>query len=244
LVVEESVLRTSLRPGMLEAVAYNESHRRPGVKLFEIGHVYPPGSGELPDEYEALCVVLAGADAAAAMSVWREVSAALGVGARIDQTRVPAGLHATRSAVLQSGKEPTGAVGEVDPVVLERFSVGERVAILELNLDEVLGREPKPALWKPVSRMPSSDLDLAFVLADDVPAERLEKAIRQGAGDLLDDVRLFDVFRGESLGEARRSLAYRLRLQAADRNLTDADIADVRRSVVSATAKLGAELRG
>jgi phenylalanyl-tRNA synthetase beta chain len=244
LVVEESVLRTSLRPGMLEAVAFNESHRRPGVKLFEIGHVYPPGSGELPDEYEALCVVLAGEDATAAMAVWREVSVALGVGARIDQTRVPAGLHATRSAVLQAGKEPTGAVGEVDPVVLERFSVGERVAILELDLDEVLGREPKPAQWKPVSRMPSSDLDLAFVLSDEVPAEKLEKAIRQGAGTLLDDIRLFDVFRGASLGEGRRSLAYRLRLQAPDRNLTDGDIADVRRSVVTATAKLGAELRG
>ena len=244
LVVEESVLRTSLRPGLLESIAFNESHRRPGVRLFEIGHVYPPGSGDLPDEYEALCVVLAGHDATAAMAVWREVSSALGVGARIDQGRVPAGLHATRSAVLQAGKEPTGAVGEVDPAVLERFEVAERVAILELNLDEVLRREPKPTQWKPVSRMPSSDLDLAFVLPEDVPAEKLEKAIRQGAGKLLDDIRLFDVFRGESLGSDRRSLAYRLRLQAADRNLTDGDIADVRRSVVAATAKLGAELRG
>jgi len=244
LVVEESVLRTSLRPGMLEAVAFNESHRRPGVKLFEVGHVYPPGSGELPDEYEALCVVLAGEDATAAMAVWREVSAALGVGARIDQNRVPAGLHATRSAVLQAGKEPTGAVGEVDPGVLRRFGVSERVAILELNLDEVLTREPKPAQWKPVSRLPSSDLDLAFVLGEDVPAEKLEKAIRQGAGRLLVDIDLFDVFRGPSLGDGRRSLAYRLRLQAADRNLDDGDIADVRRTVVAATAKLGAELRG
>jgi phenylalanyl-tRNA synthetase beta chain len=244
LVVEESVLRTSLRPGLLEAVAFNESHRRPGVRLFEIGHVYPPGTGELPDEYEALCVVLAGEDATAAMAVWREISSALGVGARIDQARVPAGLHATRSAVLQAGKEPTGAVGEVDPAVLERFEVTERVAILELNLDELLPREPKPPQWQPVSRMPSSDLDLAFVLPDDVPAEKLERAVRQGAGSLLDDIRLFDVYRGDALGEGRRSLAYRLRLQAADRNLTDADIADVRRSVVTATAKLGAELRG
>ena len=63
LVAEESVLRTSLRPGLLHAIAFNESHRRPGVALFEIGHVYPPGDGELPDEYEALCVVLAGRDA-------------------------------------------------------------------------------------------------------------------------------------------------------------------------------------
>lgn len=244
LVVEESVLRTSLRPGLLEAIAFNESHRRPGVALFEIGHVYPPGSGELPDEYEALCVVLAGEEAPAAMAVWREISAAMGVGARIDQRRVPPGLHLTRSAVLQAGKEPTGAVGEVDPSVLQRFEVSERVAILELNLDEVLGREPKPATWSPVSRMPSSDLDLAFVLPEDVPAEKLEKAIRQGAGALLDDIRLFDVYRGDALGDDRRSLAYRLRLQAPDRNLTDADIADVRRSVQAATTKLGAELRG
>ena len=244
LVVEESVLRTSLRPGLLESIAFNESHRRPGVALFEIGHVYPPGSGDLPDEYEALCVVLAGKEAPAAMAVWREVSAAMGVGARIDQGRVPAGLHPTRSAVLQAGKEPTGAVGEVDPAVLQRFDVAERVAILELNLDEVLDRRPKPVTWSPVSRMPSSDLDLAFVLPEDIPAEKLEKAIRQGAGTLLDDIRLFDVYRGDSLGDDRRSLAYRLRLQAPDRNLTDGDIADIRRSVETATTKLGAELRG
>jgi len=244
LVVEESVLRTSLRPGLLRAIAYNESHRATGVRLFEIGHVYPPGTGELPDEYEALCVVLAGQEAPAAMAVWREVAAALGVGARIDQGRVPPGLHATRSATLQAGKDPTGAVGEVDPAVLERFDVSERVAILELNLDEILGREPKPAVWKPVSKYPSSDLDLAFVTPDSVPAERLEKAIRQGAGNLLVALELFDVFRGPSLGDDRRSLAYRLRLQAPDRNLTDADVADVRRAAVAAAAKLDAELRG
>ena len=244
LVVEESVLRTSLRPGLLRALAFNESHRAVGVHLFEIGRVYPPGTGELPDEHEALCVVLAGQEAPAAVRVWREIAAALGIGARIDQTRVPAGLHATRSATLQAGKEPIGAVGEVDPGVLSRFEVSERVATLELDLDQVLPREPRPATWKPVSRYPSSDLDLAFVTPESVPAERVEKAIRQGAGALLVDLTLFDVFRGESLGRDRRSLAYRLRLQAPDRNLTDADIAEVRRAAVAAAAKLGAELRG
>jgi phenylalanyl-tRNA synthetase beta chain len=244
LVDEESVLRTSLRPGLLQSVAFNESHRRTGAQLFEIGHVYPPGAGELPDEYEALCVVLAGEEAPAAMGVWREIAAALGVGARVDQGRVPAGLHATRSATLQAGKNPAGAVGEVDPGVLQRFGVSERVAIVELNLDEVLGREPKPATWKPVSRHPSSDFDLAFVVADEVPAERVEKAIRQAAGNLLAAIDLFDVFRGGAIGVRRRSLAYRLRLQAADRNLTDQDIAEVRRAAVAGVAKLGGELRG
>jgi phenylalanyl-tRNA synthetase beta chain len=244
LVAEESVLRPSLRPGLLRAVAFNESHRRPGVSLFEIGHVYEPGSGELPEEYEALGVVLAGREAPAAVAVWREVAAAMGVGARVDQTRLPPGLHATRSATLVAGRDAIGAVGEIAPEVLATLDIDERVAVLELDLRPVLGQEPKPARWKPTSRFPSSDLDLAFLLPDDVPAERLDKAIRQGAGPLLIDLELFDVYRGQGVGEGRRSLAFRLRLQAPDRNLTDADVADVRAKATAAAGKLGAELRG
>ncbi len=243
LVAEESVLRTSLRPGLLEAISYNESHRRTGVALFEIGHVYPPAEGELPGEYEALTVVLAGREAPSAMAVWRELAVALGAGARIDQSKVPAGLHATRSATLQAGKDPLGAVGEVAPDVLAAFDVAERVAILELDLDQILDREPKPTQWKPTSRYPSSDLDLSFVVAESIPAERVEKAVRQGAGKLLVDLELFDVYRGERTAEGTRSIAYRLRLQAPDRSLTDADIADVRRGVETAATKLGAQLR-
>jgi phenylalanyl-tRNA synthetase beta chain len=243
LVTEESVLRTSLRPGLLQAIAYNESHRQTGVRLFEIGHVYPPAAGELPGEYEALCVVLAGQEAPAAMAVWREVAAALGIGARVDQSAVPPGLHATRSATLTAGRDVIGAVGEIDPGVLETFGIAERVAMLELRLDEVLAREPRPATWRPISKFPSSDLDLAFVLDESVPAERLDKALRQAVGDLLVDIDLFDVYRGPVIGDGRRSLAYRLRLQAPDRNLTDADVASVRERCAAAAGKLGAQLR-
>ncbi|MDG1695787.1 MAG: phenylalanine--tRNA ligase subunit beta, partial [Ilumatobacter sp.] len=243
LVMEESVLRTSLRPGLLEALAFNESHRRTGVRLYEIGHVYPPSDGKLPAEYEALTVVLAGEEAPAAVAVWRELVNTLGAGARVDQSRAPAGLHPTRTATLQAGKDPLGAVGEVAPDVLAAFDVHERVAILELDLDQLLGREPKPTQWKATSRQPSSDLDLAFALPNDIPAEKLDKAIRQAAGKLLVDMSLFDVYRGAGVADGSRSLAYRLRLQAIDRSLTDADIADVRRGVETATIKLGAELR-
>ncbi len=156
---------------------------------------------------------------------------------------MPAGLHATRSATLQAGRDPLGAVGEIAPEVLDAFEVTERVAIVELNLDEILDREPKPTQWKPTSRYPSSDLDLSFVVPDDIPAERVEKAVRQGAGNLLVDVDLFDVYRGERVAAGTRSLAYRVRLQATDRSLTDADIADVRRGVETAATKLGAQLR-
>lgn len=243
LVAEESVLRTSLRPGLLSAVAFNESHRRPGVALYEIGHVYPPGEGPLPDEYEALAVVLAGQEAPAAVAMWREIAAALGVGARLDQTRVPDGLHPTRSATLSVGRDVLGAVGEVHPDVLDAYGISERVALLELHLGLVLPREPKPAQWRPTSRFPSSDIDLAFVTPDSVPAERIDKALRQAAGSLLVDLELFDVYRGPGVEPGARSLAFRLRLQALDRTLTDADVADVRRACIAAAAKAGAVLR-
>lgn len=243
LVADESVLRTSLRPGLLKAVAFNESHRRPGVSLFEIGRVYPPGDGELPDEYESLGVVMAGREAPEAIRIWREIATALGLGARIDQGRVPPGLHPTRSATLVAGRDAIGVVGEVAPEVLAALDIDERVAVLEVDL-RALEREPKVAAWKPTSRHPSSDLDLAFVLPEDVPAEKLDKAIRQAAGNLLVGLELFDVFRGESLGEGGRSLAYRLRLQAPDRNLTDQDIATVRDQVTAGAAKLHATRRG
>ncbi len=242
LVSDESVLRTSLRPGLIGAIAFNESHRRTGARLFEIGHVYPPGDGDLPAEYEALTVVLAGSAAPEAMAVWREITAVLGGGARIDQGRVPSGLHATRSATLQAGKLPLGAVGEVAPDVLAAFGVTERVAILELDLDQFLAREPKPAQWKPTSRYPSSDLDLSFRLDDAVPAEQLERAVRQGAGKYLVDLDLFDNYRNPDV-TGSRSLGYRLRLQASDRSLTDADIAEIRRGIEAAATKSGAELR-
>lgn len=243
LVAGEDVLRTSLRPGLLRAVEYNASHRRPGVSLFETGRVFPPGPGELPAEHEVLGVVLAGREAPAALAVWREIAAALGVGARVDQDDVPAGLHPTRSATLVAGRDRIGAVGEAAPDVLEAFGVAERVAVLEVDLTVVLAVEPRPARWRPTSRYPSSDLDLAFTLPEEVPAERLDNAIRQGAGSLLVGLDLFDVYRGANVAAGRRSLAFRLRLQADDRTLADADTARVVAGVAKAAAKLGAELR-
>jgi len=243
LVVGDDVLRTSLRPGLLKSIEFNESHRRPGVSLFEVGHVYPPSGGDLPAEYEALAVVLAGADATAAMVIWRELATAMGWGARVDQATVPGGLHPTRSATLSLGKDTVGAVGEIHPDVLDAYGITERVAVLELHLGVLLANEPKVPQWKATSRFPSSDIDLAFSVPDSVTAEKVEKAIRQGAGNTLVDLSLFDVYRGFGVPDGQRSLAYRLRLQSTDRTLTDADVAQTRDKVIAGVAKLGAALR-
>ena len=111
----------------------------------------------------------------------------MGFGARVDQSKPPPGVYLTRSATL-SLAAPNWRVGEVHPDVLDAYGVVERVAVLELNLSSVLTVDEKVAVWKPTSRFPSSDLDLAFVTPDSVIAEKVEKAIKQAAGSLLVDL--------------------------------------------------------
>ena len=243
LVAEEAVLRTSLRPGLLGSVRYNQSHRAPRIGLWEIGHVYPRGTGVLPDESEQLGVVVAGGDAALALSQWAALCDALGVGAQLDQSRVPAGLHPTRSASLTRGKKVVGVVGEVDPVVLDALGIEGRVSILEVDLTTVLNEDPKPAQARDINRFPSSDIDMAFVLADDVPAQNLQRALRQAAGKRLVSIDLFDTYRGPGVAEGARSLAFRMRLQESGGTLTDAAIAEVQEACRVAAEKAGARLR-
>ena len=248
LVAEQSVLRTSLLPGLVGAVAYNWSHRNHGVRLFEIGHTFnraaDPATG-LPDEREVCGAVLAGLDATDAVSLWRVVAEVLGFETvRIENTERP-GLHPTRAARLLLGDLAVGALGEVDPGVLDAHGIGERVAYLEIDLDTLLAEAHGGATYRPFSLYPSSDIDLAFEVAEAVPAATVEEVIRAAGGDLLWSVRLFDVYRGSGVTDGHRSLAYGLRLQAADRTLTEADVAQVRTAVIDAVQQsLPATLRG
>ena len=246
LVAEESVMRASLRPGLLATLAYNASHRMSGLGIFEVGHVYrqPDQLQPLPDEREYLAVALAGRDATDAVGVWSALADAL---AARDYTLVaddPAGLHPTRTARIDVAGVVVGHVGEVDPGVLAAFDVPERVAWLEVDLETLLGLPHGEKPYGSVSRYPSSDIDLAFEVDDDVPAAEVEQRLRGAAGDLLVDLSLFDVFRGAPVGEGRRSLAFTLRFQADDRTLTDSEVSQVRQACIDAVeGNLPANLR-
>ena len=96
-----------------------------------------------------------------------------------------------------------------------------------------------------MSRFPSSDVDLAFVVADSVPAAAVEATLRRAAGELCESVELFDVYRGAGLSQGSRSLAYRLRFCALDRTLTDAEVAELRaRCIEAVESEFQATLRG
>jgi phenylalanyl-tRNA synthetase beta chain len=227
---------------MLHAVAFNVAHRADNISLFELGHVYPAGAGELPDEHEQLCIMAVGVDASVAVDWWTQIVAVFGVGAQLDQSRVPVGYHATRSATLARGKQIVGYVGEIDRLVLAAHGIDERVACLEINATLLLAESPKVPVAKPVSRFPASDFDLAFSAPTRVTAAALQRAVKQAAGALAEDVTLFDVFR-KAASDDVRSLAYRVRLRAADRTLTDAEVATARAACIAAAEKLGCHLR-
>lgn len=246
MVVEESLLRTSLRPGLLRALAYNESHRNLGVGLFELGHVYrrPQTEARLPDEREVLTAMRAGVDAMAAASWWRDLAHALAVaGVVLSATEQP-GMHPTRTAALVGSEGAVlGYVGEIDPAVLEACAISQRVAVLEVDLLALLSRPHGAVQYRRVSRYPSSDLDLAFAVAEAVPAAEVTAALAAAGGALVAAPELFDVYRGQGMAEGTRGLAYRLRLQAPDRTLTDADVAEVRSACIAAAQRVGATLR-
>ena len=255
LVVEESLLRTSLRPGMLKAIAFNVSHRANNISLYELGHVYrarvgtdvkshgkAPSAHDLPDETEQLCIMAVGVDASAAVGWWSEITAVFGVGAQVDQSRVPSGYHPTRSATLTRGKQVVGFVGEIDRVILANHGIDERVACLEVDASVLLGESPKVPVAKSVSRFPSSDFDVAFTAPAQVTSAALQRAIKQAAGSLAEEVSLFDVFR-KNASDATRSLAYRIRLRAPDRTLTDSEVSSTRSACIAAAEKLGCSLR-
>jgi phenylalanyl-tRNA synthetase beta chain len=157
------------------------------------------------------------------------------------------GLHPARSALLEvAGADLVlGAVGEIDPDVMAAFGLPhQRIGWLEIDMAVLSGAPRRPELAQPVSRYPSSDVDLAFTVDEIVPACRVEAILREAGTELCESVELFDVYRGPGVEESKRSLAYRVRFCALDRTLTDSEVAELRRRCIDAVqSALPATLR-
>jgi phenylalanyl-tRNA synthetase beta chain len=255
---EESILRPSLLPGLLRAVAYNAAHGAPDVALFENGTVFaPPHPGEpLPRETRALAFARSHEarrvphepnrpvdvyDATAAL-------AALAQELRVADLRLEAatvdGFHPTRAARVLVDGNSIGHVGEVAGSVIDALALVGPVVACEIDVDALLAGVRADRVARPVSRFPASSVDLAFVVGDQVPAATIEAALVGAGGELLEHVALFDVFRSESLGAGKVSLAFALRFRALDRTLTDEEVSALRRQCIDAVvSKHGAELR-
>ncbi|MEW6399936.1 MAG: phenylalanine--tRNA ligase subunit beta, partial [Bacillota bacterium] len=258
--VEWSVLRTSLVPGLLGCLAHNQAHRVTRAGLFEIAAVYLPG--ELPPrELPAERLYVAGAtygpwweshwsggapetDYFHMKGVVEYLLDVLGV-RQVEYT--PAGepyLHPGRQARLTAGGHLLGVVGELHPRAARVHQLEGRVALFELDFTTLLALAGEERLYRPLPRFPAVTRDVAFMLADHIPAARAEEVIRLAGGPLLESVRLFDVYRGEGILPGHRSLGYSLTYRSPEQTLTDREVDEIHAEVRHALeVDLGATLR-
>ncbi len=151
--------------------------------------------------------------------------------------------HPGRCAEVLVGDTVVGHAGQLHPAMVERSSLPKGTCAIELNLDAIPIVEAFPA--PRVSPFPAVFQDVSLVVPAHVPAQAVADAVREGAGELLEDLRLFDVFTGPQVGEDRKSLTFALRFRAPDRTLTEDDASAARDAAVRCAAeRFGAELRG
>jgi phenylalanyl-tRNA synthetase beta chain len=255
---EESVLRPAVLPGLLRAVAFNASHGEPDVALFELGTVFAPPQPGAPLPTERLHVAIVRAhqirrmphepdrvvDAYDLTAVLHAVMGELRIADwRLEAAAVP-GLHPGRAARVVVDGAAIGAIGEVAPGVLTALDLPAPVVAAELDVDALLAAVRTERRAPVISRFPASSVDLALVVDEVVPSGEVRATLVRAGGSLLEEARLFDVFRSDALGAGKVSLAFSLRFRAPDRTLTDDEVGALRRAAIDATAAAhGAELR-
>jgi phenylalanyl-tRNA synthetase beta chain len=154
-------------------------------------------------------------------------------------------LHPGRSAGILAGDErKLGWIGEVHPMVMADWDLSGTCAAFEIDFDLLAEVVPDARHYEEISPFPAVIQDIAVVVDDDVLAGMVQEAVAEGGGDLLERVTLFDEYRGEQVGEGKKSLALRLEFRAPDRTLTDEEVAERRAAIERELEELGGRLRG
>ena len=229
---DQAVLRQTLLHGLVEAAARNVSVGNERIGLFEIARVYLPRGEELPEEQPHVGGIVEGGFAAV-KGVVESLYRALKVELNIERETRPF-LYPGRAARVDEGW-----LGELHPSVLEGAW-----GVFELDLEALLAASRDPIQYEDVITYPAVKQDLAFAVDEAVAAGDLIAAAREAAGPELRELRVFDVYRGEQVGEGKKSIALAAAFQSQERTLSDDDAAAIRERIVAALAeRFGAELR-
>ncbi len=254
---EKSVLRRSLLSSLLDALERNVRLRE-GLALFEVGPVFEPAGEELPDEIARLAIAMTGTRGEIAWDVKESptmdffdlkgrvellLSGLRLSGVSYTPTDSVPYLHPGKAAEVQVKGKTVGVFGELHPLVKDKYEF-EDAPVLVAEFDLAALRELKSEYEvEIVPDVPPVLEDIALILDERIPAAQVEALIRQTGGEVLTDVRLFDVYRGEQIGFGKKSLAYSLTYQA-EKTLTDKEAASIRNKIVRRLEhELGAKLR-
>ncbi len=225
---DTAVMRPTLVPDMLRTLAFNMNHSTEAVGLYEMAAVFDDhrrtGEG-LPTEEQMLCLGAYGPEVNF-FTVRGAVEAILRM-ADISCEVIAGGdayYHPGRVARLTKGGVVYAQVGEVHPQVWEAFDMPKRAVVAEVNFHQILAECKPMGEIKPLPRFPGMTRDLALVMNETVAVGPLMAEMKRAAGNLLESISLFDVYRGLQLGAGKKSVAFSLAFRAADRTLTDAEV--------------------
>jgi phenylalanyl-tRNA synthetase beta chain len=268
---DHSVLRTAVVGSLLDAARYNRAHGAERIALGESGRIYlrqgdSPHEGVLAGKFEGnrpapayepwrLACIASGplwpddwrgtsmdAEFYSVKGVLEALAARLGVSVEVAPGEEPF-LHPGRAGRVLVAGEDVGWVGELHPLICRKWDL-DGAAGFELDLAPLVSASPfGRESYEDVISYPAVHQDVAVVVDEDVPAAEVIAAVLEGGGELLRSAGVFDLYRGEQLGEGRKSLALRLTFRAADRTLTDEEVAERRRAIEDAVQKIGGSLR-
>ncbi len=244
---DTSVMRTTVLPSMLDVLARNYNNRNESAKLFEISNEYiPNGEDTLPDENQMVTMGMYGdkCDFFTLKGVVEELLYACGV----DDYDVQAvtddpTFHPGRTAeILVDGKR-IALLGEAHPTVLSNYEIGTKAYLAQVDFALLLQVGNTDRKYHQLPRFPASNRDLAFVCDADLPVLKLEKMIAAAVGKILENIALFDVYVGAQIPEGMKSVAFSIRMRAADRTLTDEEADAAMQRAINALKEIGIELR-
>ena len=244
---DTSIMRTTGLPSMLDTLARNYNNRNPEAWLYEISSEYLPREGEdLPEEKAVLMVGCYGgeADFFTLKGTVESLLSRLNL-PRADYTAVSThpSYHPGRYAVLTVGDTEIGSVGEIHPTVLENFGIGCRAWIARLDIARLFAVRLPEATYHALPRFPASTRDLAVICDESLPVAAIEKTITGAVGNILEQIKLFDVYRGAPVPAGKKSVAYSLVLRAADRTLTVEECDKAIEKALKALSQYGITLR-
>jgi len=253
---EKRVMRRSVLASVLNVVERN-ARLSDSLAMFEIGPVFIPQGADLPLEPRRLSMALSGRRYAPAWDTKLGVKldfydlkgyvealmAALHLGVSYAPAEHPA-FHPGKCASVLLGRTVLGVFGELHPRVQENYDFSAPVVAADFDLEAVLDAAQAAFDLQTVSEFPPVLEDIAVIVDEALPADRVEALIRQTGGKLLASVRLFDVFRSEQVGAGKKSLAYALVYQSPDGTLTDKESGQIRNRIIQRLEReLGAKLR-
>ena len=245
---DTSIMRTTALPSMLDILSRNSAYHNKAAKLYELAKIYLPIDGEiLPREPKILMLGTYGAGES--FFTLKGELEAIFTGLRMPKASYIAdknnpSYHPGRCAKVSIQGTDIGYIGQIHPLVAKSYDMNCEIYCAEINFNALMDlREPEPT-YTPLPKYPSITRDLAVVCGEEITVAQVEAVIESAAGKLLRNIRLFDIYRGSSIPDKKKSLAFSLELRADDRTLTDVDSEQIISMVLEALkTTLGAALR-